>query len=85
MAEIYRRKVAALHEVLEDESVQNEAFELIRSLIEKVVVTPTDGGGPERPAGPVSGHPQPVPGGPGQRPAGRAAGIANRGGCGGRI
>ena len=43
MAEIYRRKVAALHEALEDEAVQDEAFELIRSLIERVVVTPADG------------------------------------------
>ena len=40
---IYWRRVAALHEVLEDEALQEEAFELIRSLIEKVVVTPADG------------------------------------------
>jgi hypothetical protein len=35
--------VAALHEALVDEASRDEAFELIRSLIEKVVVTPTDG------------------------------------------
>jgi site-specific DNA recombinase len=43
LAEIYRAKVAALHEALADEASRDEAFELIRSLIDKVVVTPTEG------------------------------------------
>jgi site-specific DNA recombinase len=43
LAEIYRSKVAALHEALADEASRDEAFELIRSLIDKVVVTPTKG------------------------------------------
>jgi site-specific DNA recombinase len=43
LAEIYRTKVAALHEALADEGTRDEAFELIRSLIEKVVITPTEG------------------------------------------
>ncbi len=37
LAELYRQKVAALHAALEDETLRDEAFELIRSLIEKVV------------------------------------------------
>jgi site-specific DNA recombinase len=43
LAEIYRAKVAALHEALADEASRDEAFELIRSLIDKVVVTPAEG------------------------------------------
>jgi site-specific DNA recombinase len=43
LAEIYRSKVAALHEALADEASRDEAFELIRSLIDKVVVTPAEG------------------------------------------
>jgi site-specific DNA recombinase len=43
LAEIYRRKVAALHEALEDEATHDEALELIRSLIEAVVRVPDQG------------------------------------------
>jgi hypothetical protein len=43
LAEVYRSKVAALHEALADEASRDEAFELIRSLIDKVVVTPAEG------------------------------------------
>jgi hypothetical protein len=43
LAEVYRSKVAALHEALADETSRDEAFELIRSLIDKVVVTPAKG------------------------------------------
>jgi hypothetical protein len=43
LAEVYRAKVAALQDALADPTVQDEAFELIRSLIEKVVVTPAEG------------------------------------------
>ena len=40
LAEIYRRKVAALHEALEDEATRDEAMEPIRSLIEAIVLVP---------------------------------------------
>jgi site-specific DNA recombinase len=43
LAETYRRKVAALHQALAVDATRDEAFELIRSLIEKVVVTPVAG------------------------------------------
>jgi site-specific DNA recombinase len=43
LAEVNRSKAAALHEALADEASRDEAFELIRSLIEKVVVTPAAG------------------------------------------
>ena len=43
LAEIYRRKVAALHEALEDETARDEAMELIRSLIEAIVLIPEQG------------------------------------------
>jgi hypothetical protein len=36
LAEIYRSKVAALREALADEPSRDEAFELIRSLVDKV-------------------------------------------------
>ncbi len=40
LAELYRRKVAALHEALEEDAIKDEAIELIRSLIEAVMLTP---------------------------------------------
>jgi len=43
LAEIYRRRIAALHEAVEDEATREEAMELIRSLIEAIVLIP-DGG-----------------------------------------
>ena len=43
LAEVYRQKVAALHKAPADEASRDEAFELIRSLIDKVVVTPMEG------------------------------------------
>jgi hypothetical protein len=43
LAEFYRCKVAALHEALEDEATHEEAMELIRSLIETIVLVPDDG------------------------------------------
>jgi hypothetical protein len=42
LAEVYRRKVAALHEALVDEENREEAMELIRGLIKAVVLTPID-------------------------------------------
>ena len=36
--------MAALHEALADDAVQDQAFELIRSLIDKVVVRPAEDG-----------------------------------------
>ena len=43
LAEIYRRKIAALHAALEDEATRDEAMELIRSLIEAIVLVPDQG------------------------------------------
>jgi hypothetical protein len=43
LAEAYRRKVAALHEALADETSRAEAMELIRSLVEAIVLVPQDG------------------------------------------
>ena len=43
LAELYRCKVAALHEALEDASTREEAMELIRSLIDAIVLVPYDG------------------------------------------
>jgi plasmid stabilization system protein ParE len=43
LAELYRRKIVALHEALEDESTREEATELIRSLIDAIVLIPDDG------------------------------------------
>jgi len=40
LAEIYRRKVAAVQEALEDEATRDEATELIRSLIQAIVLVP---------------------------------------------
>ncbi|MCZ8104298.1 MAG: recombinase family protein [Burkholderiales bacterium] len=45
LAELYRRKVAALHEALRDPNTQAEALEIMRSLIEQVIVSPREGGG----------------------------------------
>ena len=43
LAELYRRKVAALHQALEDDPTREEAMELIRSLIDAIVLVPYDG------------------------------------------
>jgi plasmid stabilization system protein ParE len=43
VAEAYRRKVAALHEALADEATRAEAMELIRSLVEAIVLVPQAG------------------------------------------
>jgi site-specific DNA recombinase len=40
LAEIYRQKVAALAETLAHEAMRDEAFELIRSLLDKIVLVP---------------------------------------------
>ncbi len=40
LAEIYRRKVADLHAALDDERTRDEAFELVRSLVDEIVLTP---------------------------------------------
>jgi DNA invertase Pin-like site-specific DNA recombinase len=44
LAEVYRRKVEALHEALADPHTGAEALEILRSLIERVVVHPSDTG-----------------------------------------
>ena len=43
LAEVYRAKVANLHTALNAEDTKTEAFELIRSLVEKIVLTPDAG------------------------------------------
>ena len=43
MAELYRSRVAALHEALSATEPDRDVFEGIRSLIERVVLTPVDG------------------------------------------
>ena len=44
LAEVYRRKVAALNEALEDDATRDEAMDLIRSLIERITLTPEEAG-----------------------------------------
>ena len=41
LAELYRRKVAALQDLLEGDAARTEAVEIIRSLIEQVIFRPT--------------------------------------------
>jgi site-specific DNA recombinase len=43
LAEVYRRRVERLHEALQDTATHDEAFELIRSLIDEIRVIPEDG------------------------------------------
>ena len=43
LAEVYRQKVADLHAALYDEATEDEAFDLIRTLIEAIVLTPENG------------------------------------------
>ena len=43
-AEIYRSKVEALETALQDEAIRPEAVEILRSMMERVVVTPTKDG-----------------------------------------
>ena len=45
LAEVYRTKVANLHLAIADPATQTEAVEIIRTLIERVVVTPGEGKG----------------------------------------
>ncbi|WP_188517771.1 recombinase family protein [Alsobacter metallidurans] len=47
LAEVYRLKVASLHEALHREETRAEAFDILRSLIENVVIHPREGGGVE--------------------------------------
>ncbi len=43
LAEVYRRKVAALHEALQCDETRLEAAEIIRSLVDEIVLTPEHG------------------------------------------
>jgi hypothetical protein len=43
LAEIYRQRVERLHGALKDPTTRDEAFELIRSLIEEIRLVPEDG------------------------------------------
>ena len=44
LAEVYRRKVAELHMILQDETKRAEAMEQIRALVEGITITPDAGG-----------------------------------------
>ncbi len=43
LAEVYRRKVAAPHEALQCDETRLEAAEIIRSLVDEIVLTPEHG------------------------------------------
>lgn len=45
LASVYRKKVEELERLIEDAEHRDEAMELIRSLIHKIVLTPREGGG----------------------------------------
>lgn len=47
LAHLYREKVAALHALLTDETTRTEAVEIIRSLIDRIVLWPSEAGGLE--------------------------------------
>jgi hypothetical protein len=47
LAAIYRRKVATLQNLLEDDATRSEAVEVIRSLIDQVIFRPTANAGLE--------------------------------------
>jgi site-specific DNA recombinase len=44
LSEVYRRKLEALHESLADPQTGTEALEILRSLIDRVVLYPSDRG-----------------------------------------
>jgi len=44
LAQVYRAKVERLHVALADPAIRDEAFEILRGLIERVVVHPGDDG-----------------------------------------
>ncbi len=44
VAKIYRKKAEQLEKLFEDETTKDEAFTIVRSLIDRVVLTPTDEG-----------------------------------------
>ena len=43
LAELYRQRVEHLREALHDDATRDEAFELLRSLIEEIRLVPKDG------------------------------------------
>ena len=43
MVEIYRQRVAALHETLQDETTKLRAAEVFRSLVDQVTLVPENG------------------------------------------
>ena len=47
LAAVYRRKVASLQTLLQDDATRTEAVEIIRSLIDQVILRPTTGCGLE--------------------------------------
>ena len=51
LAKAYRNKVGQLHVALADPAIRDEAFEILRGLINRVVVHPGDDGAPDRACG----------------------------------
>jgi len=47
LAEAYRRRVSELESLLEEPELRDEAMEAIRSMIDRIVITPRDGGSVE--------------------------------------
>jgi hypothetical protein len=44
LAEVYKQRVTGLREALDSDDAREEAAEILRSLIDRIVLTPTDGG-----------------------------------------
>ena len=44
LKDVYRRKVAQLEEALNDDAIKTEAMEIIRGMIDRIVMTPVDDG-----------------------------------------
>jgi len=44
LALLYRKKVERLHEALNQPEIRDEAIEVLRSLLERVVIAPVEGG-----------------------------------------
>jgi plasmid stabilization system protein ParE len=77
LAEVYRRQVERLHEALRDPATRDEAFALIRSLIEEIRLVPEDGRLRVELRGELAGILAPSAGG--KKPGGvSAAGLAQQ-------
>ncbi len=64
LVKLYKRKVANLEEALADPEIRSEAGEILRSLIDRIEITPA----PDATGGPGEGNPAPDDGGTPQPP-----------------